>query len=110
MTPDQPHQPRRPPEFIPRRRNPVSNAERQRQFRERNPGYYGRLKAKERAATKARVEKKIAIEAILYAYRTMPLMLPAPVEALEIRGMTTILRRDETPAFAMAELRQRRAA
>lgn len=33
------------------RRPPVSNTERQRQFRERNPGYYRRLHAKRRGAT-----------------------------------------------------------
>ncbi len=32
---------------------PMSNAERQRQFRERNPGYYGRLHRKRRAEAEA---------------------------------------------------------
>lgn len=35
---------------------PESSAERQRRFRERNPGYYARLQAKRRASTKRDVE------------------------------------------------------
>lgn len=38
----------------------MSNAERQRRFRERNPGYYGRLHRKRNAAIKARLEQQKA--------------------------------------------------
>jgi hypothetical protein len=96
------------------RHPPVSNAERQRQFRERNPGYYGRRKAKERAASKAwaaaRVAEVDAVTAILYAYTTQPLMLPAPVEPIEIPGMTTIPLRDAIPVSEFIEARRRDAA
>jgi hypothetical protein len=101
MTPDQSAQPRGIPAFQPRRRNPKTNAERQREFRERNPGYYGRLKAKQRAAEKVRFEVYVATKAILNAYRTIPLMLPAPVEPIEIPGVTTIPRRDAIPDRVM---------
>ena len=36
----------------------MSNLERQRRFRERNPGYYGRLHAKRRARVQALLEAK----------------------------------------------------
>jgi hypothetical protein len=42
---------------------PMSNTERQRQFRERNPGYYARIKARERAAAKAGILKALAARA-----------------------------------------------
>ena len=42
---------------------PVSNTERQRQFRQRNPGYYQRLHAKRRAALKARIEAQTLADA-----------------------------------------------
>ena len=38
----------------------MSNAERQRRFRERNPGYYGRLHRKRNAAIKAILEQQKA--------------------------------------------------
>ena len=65
---------------------PVSNTERQRQFRERNPGYYRRLHAKRRAETKARVaalaeQAATAVPEPLAFPATPPrLMLPAPVQ------------------------------
>ena len=93
------------------RRSPaVSNTERQRQFRQRNPGYYGRLKARERAACKARVAAAQGVAEILHAYRTQPLMLPAPVEPIEIPGMTTIPLRDALPVSEFIEARRRDAA
>ena len=46
---------------------PVSNTERQRQFRLRNPGYYGRLRARRTAAIKATV---LASQASLIALAT----------------------------------------
>jgi hypothetical protein len=73
--------------FIPRRTgNAKSNAERQREFRERNPGYYGRLHAKRRAECKARVAARVAAarQAAFPSPLQIPLkpilMLPAPVE------------------------------
>ena len=77
----------------------MSNAERQRQFRLRNPGYYGRLHRRRRAATKAaalEVTKALAAQfltakqAAAEAVQRQPLLLPAPVEAIEIPGMSTI--------------------
>lgn len=67
----------------------MTNAERQRRFRERNPGYYQRLHAKRRAGEKARAAELIAAAQAMAAKRE-PLMLPAPVETIEIPGMTTI--------------------
>lgn len=76
-----------PPVFFPRGSfPPVSNTERQRQFRQRNPGYYGRLHAKSRAESKARVAALLAAaeQAALPEPVAIPvkpvLMLPAPVE------------------------------
>jgi hypothetical protein len=66
---------------------PISNAERQRQFRERNPGYYGRLHAKRRAALRAFTAQKNAAAQAMAARREQ-LLLPAPVEVVEIPGMT----------------------
>lgn len=80
-------QPAGPISFQPRRRNPMSNAERQRLFRERHPGYYARRKAQERALIRAMREARLA------AARQpvkVPLMLPAPVETIEIPGMNMI--------------------
>jgi hypothetical protein len=69
---------------------PMSNLERQRQFRERNPGYYGRLHARRRAETEARLEMKRLEAAQAKVARRQPLMLPAPVETIEIPGMNVI--------------------
>lgn len=67
----------------------MSNTERQRQFRERNPGYYGRLHARRRAASRPRQAQLIAA-AQPTAKERQPLMLPAPVEVLEIPGLNAI--------------------
>src|SRR4051794_36702573 len=40
---------------------PMSNTERQRQFRQRNPGYYGRLHRKYRAEAEAFAKRKAAM-------------------------------------------------
>jgi hypothetical protein len=69
---------------------PMSNAERQRQFRERNPGYYQRLHAKRRAEINARIEARLVATTQVMAAKREPLMLPAPVETIEIPGMNTI--------------------
>lgn len=72
---------------------PMSNAERQRRFRERHPDYYRRLHAARRAGVIARgVANKLAAQAVAaeaVAHRE-PLMLPAPVELLEIPGLNAI--------------------
>ncbi|MBC8107759.1 MAG: hypothetical protein H7Z14_14295 [Anaerolineae bacterium] len=67
---------------------PMSNYERQQLFRERHPGYYQRLHAKRRAAMEARIAAGQAL--VAQAATREPLMLPAPVETIEIPGMTTI--------------------
>jgi hypothetical protein len=72
----------------------MSNTERQRRFRERNPGYYQRLHARARARVKEMVAQRAAIAQLL-AVKPLPLMLPAPVEVPVIPGMNTIL---ATPA------------
>jgi len=64
---------------------PKSNAQRQREFRERNPGYYQRLHAKRRADVDARL---LATQAAAPQASRAPLLLPAPVETIEIPGMT----------------------
>ncbi|HEY0008807.1 MAG TPA: hypothetical protein VGB55_08800 [Tepidisphaeraceae bacterium] len=68
--------------FFPKRRNPRSNTDRQRDFRERNPGYYGRLHRARRAAMMAAAEARRAghAEAVRVEAARVPLALPAPVE------------------------------
>ena len=89
------------PMFQPRGMHPpMSNTERQRQFRERNPGYYGRLHRKRkaeleamaRATVEARVAAAVTVEASVQvtAVRREPLMLPAPVVIFEIPGVNAI--------------------
>ena len=63
----------------------MTNTERQRQFRERNPGYYGRLHAKRKAALEAGIAPGTAPQPARAS-----LMLPAPVETIEIPGLTTL--------------------
>jgi hypothetical protein len=71
---------------------PTSNTERQRQFRERNPGYYGRLHRRQKAEIDARLAAKAlaAAEVAVTVTRREPLMLLAPVEMIEIPGMNVI--------------------
>jgi hypothetical protein len=69
----------------------MSNTERQRQFRERNPGYYGRLHAKRRAAETAALEaKRVALQAQAAVVKREPLLLPAPAVTIEIPGINSI--------------------
>src|SRR5687768_3103944 len=68
-------------------RRPMTNAERQAAFRERNPGYYGRLHAKRRAAVRALAAARAAAAV---PARTEPLMLPAPVEMPLFPGINAI--------------------
>lgn len=75
----------------------MTNTERQRQFRERNPGYYGRLHAKRQAQVDA---LSIQMATAQVQATKPPLMLPAPIE--RIPGINTIP--------TMAELQQQRQA
>jgi hypothetical protein len=68
---------------------PMTNAERQRQFRARNPGYYGRLHARRRAGQKAAAAAMNA-QLMALAAKREPLLLPAPVELLVIPGINAI--------------------
>ena len=76
--------------MILRNRAPISNTERQRQFRERNPGYYQRLHARESRRIKAALEAMLVVTVPATVAKREPLMLPAPIEQIEIPGMTTI--------------------
>jgi hypothetical protein len=67
----------------------MSNAQRQREFLERHPGYYRRFRARRKAKMRAYVAELAAKAQAQIAHRE-PLMLPAPVEMIEIPGMTTI--------------------
>jgi hypothetical protein len=58
---------------------PMTNTERQRRFRERNPGYYGRLHCKRNAAIKASLAAKAEAKALATAAAIKPMLaLPAP--------------------------------
>ena len=75
---------------------PTSNAERQRQFLQRHPGYYRKYNARRRAAARWALQNASAMDAAMVAeaeakaQKREPLMLPAPVETIEIPGMTRI--------------------
>jgi hypothetical protein len=80
---------------------PMSNAERQRRFRARNPGYnrkYNRHPTADQRhrARQAALEAVAKVEAhmqqVLHCTlcKPLPLMLPAPVETLILPGMNTI--------------------
>ena len=92
---------------------PMSNNERQRRFRERHPGYYGRLHRKRNAPIKAMLAQRWAefraqahaeAQASVVAVKPMPptmLMLPAPAIdplAIELSALT------ESRKAAMCEL------
>jgi hypothetical protein len=70
-------------------RPPISNTERQRQFRERNPGYYRRLHARRRGKASLPLVQLVGLEAAK-EIRREPLMLPAPAVLIEIPGMNAI--------------------
>ena len=96
----------------------MTATERQRRFRQRHPGYYGRLHARRRVASKARVEvmklqaqaalpataQTLALPAPLAIPIPVRLALPAPVETIEIPGMTTIAPRREAVLEPLARL------
>ena len=69
---------------------PVSNTERHRQFRERNPGYYGRLHRRRKEEVRAYGEARRAAEAMVSLTFKPVLMLPAPVEVIAIPGINAI--------------------
>jgi hypothetical protein len=84
---------------------PTGNTERQRQFRERNPGYYRNSeRARRRKATDARLAAEFAFAMSLRQTAIAPraqLMLPAPVETIELPGLMPGL---QTIEYAMAEV------
>jgi hypothetical protein len=81
---------------------PISNTERQRRFRARNPGYFNKYNARRRGNPEATRAYLAAIvqtaEATVAAAATpSPLLLPAPVQLPLFPGLNLI---DETPAPA----------
>lgn len=64
-----------------KRTPPMSNTERQRLFRERNPGYYGRLHRKRKAQVRAALAQRAMLAAAVPQPRR--LLLPAPVVSSE---------------------------
>jgi hypothetical protein len=105
-----------------------SNAERQREFRKRNPGYYGRLHRKRkqelvvfaaahRVATVMGLSRTAATEVafrvanrqenllLAIAQAKRPLMLPAPAETVRVPGVNAIPTREE-----LADIRARSVA
>ena len=95
---------------------PVSNLERQRAFRKRNPGYYQRLHAKRSAGHKASAQAALADFKALPSLaqeqakaNAAPLMLPAPPESLPCIDFNTLAApgipgTPGTPAAAQREL------
>ena len=75
----------------------LSNTERQRQFRERNPGYYGRLHAKRRAEVNAMIAQ-CAAEAT--AATPVPLALAAPVMTIPLPTRLALPAPVEQPEIA----------
>ncbi len=68
----------------------MSNTERQRQFRERNPGYYGRLHRKRNAACNAFAAMQAARAAALAQPVPVALPIPAPMLMLPAPVETTL--------------------
>ncbi len=71
----------------------LSNTERQRQFRERNPGYYGRLHRKRQAELVARMQQA-QLTAASTAAQAPLLMLPAPVEQDQLLQQMAAIKSD----------------
>lgn len=76
----------------------MTNAERQRAFLDRHPGYYAQLRAKRRAKIEAYAAARAAAAAPMLA-------LPAPVEMPIIPGMNTI---EAMPTPTPVPIEQRR--
>lgn len=72
----------------------MSNTERQRRFRQRHPGYYARRRALRNALMDSMAAQRVAVQ--VEAVRREPLMLPAPVEVIQIPGMNAIPAAGET--------------
>ncbi len=75
-----------------RRSPPMSNSQRQRAFRDRNPDYYRELHAKRRAEARAGVmamQMETAINIAIEETQTVkePLALPAPAITFEFPGI-----------------------
>lgn len=68
---------------------PMSNTERQRQFRERNPGYYGRYKR----------QRNAKMQAQLLATQDSQLALPAPLETTAPAQPILLMLPAPAPAF-----------
>ena len=77
----------------------MSNNERQRRFCERNPGYYTRRRRRKQAKFEAlrAANALAAAEVAVTVTRREPLMLPAPVETIEIPGVNAIPTILQTP-------------
>jgi hypothetical protein len=86
---------------------PMSNYQRQKNFRLSHPGYYGRLHARQRAGAKAAVEAmKAQAQAAATPAPTEPLMLPAPVVdpmMLELNALAEKLAAAQQPVAIPAE-------
>lgn len=81
----------------------MTATERSRLFRARNPSYDARRKATERARAKAAVlQSRLAAQAELAAQlaaeRRGPLLLPAPVESLDLQMLAAAMKRREAVA------------
>ncbi len=85
----------------------MTNTERQRLFRKRNPGYYRRLHAKRRAHATAMTSPMHAKQS---QAAQAPLMLPAPVEPILIPGLSAIPTMTELERQREAILIERPAA
>jgi hypothetical protein len=87
----------------------MSNAQRQREFRERHPDYNRQYKARIRAQARAFREKlaeqAMRAEVLALIVRPMPLMLPAPVECpvlIEIEALRAKHRQAELVGVPLA--------
>jgi hypothetical protein len=85
---------------------PIPNVERQRQFRERNPGYYRKYYARKRSIRLAAVAqmKALALAAAEAPVHAEPLMLPAPAERIILPGLNAIPTREQLAAQAQPEI------
>lgn len=90
------------PVFYPRGYFPATtNTERQREFRTRNPGYYGRLHAKRRAEVKAYGEKRRAAELLAAQQATIAAQETATI--IETASMPVVLQEALHAAPLVAE-------
>lgn len=82
------------PVFYPKGTFPaMTNTERQRRFRERHPGYYGRLHRQRKARLQAYSATKalrVKAAALVAEWAKTPLMLPAPAITFEFPGINAL--------------------